>query len=95
MISEIHLYLKFILRKINPCALILSYFGNVNDFFVTVFMAVKLPHPTLYSVILSYVCFLTHLYEDVNEIMDSSHIGFSVSVENIFTKEFLTINTWV
>ena len=46
-------------------------------------MVVNSPHSTLSFVIFSCVCFSFHFDEDVNEIIDGSHAGFRVSVENI------------
>ena len=92
LVYAIHLYLKlFSQRKLctDP-----QLFCRCNWFFVIITMAVKLPHPTLSFVIFLCVCFSTHSDEDINEIIDSSHAGFSALVENIFKNEFLIINTW-
>ena len=81
--------------KNNPLCNDPQFFWQCKCFFVTVTIAVNSPHYTLYFVILSCVCFSTHLNEDVNEIFDCPHAGFSVLVENIITKEVLMINTWI
>ena len=94
LISSIHSYFKIIYEK-NPLWTDSPLFWKCKWFVVTVTMAVNSPQPTLSFVILSCVFFYTHFDEDVNEIINCSHTGFGIWSDNIFTKEILTINTWV
>ena len=75
------------------CALTLSYFFIGSDFFHR-HHGGQLTTLHSMSCFLSCVCFSNHSNEYTNEIIECSHAGFNVSVDNIFTKEVLMINTW-
>ena len=74
---------KIYFTKTNPLCTDPQLFWKRKCFFVTVTIVVNSTHSTISS-FFSSVYFSTHFDEDINEIIDCSHVDFSVPMINIW-----------